>query len=188
MVGGEQAGRPARIFLLGMMGAGKSTVGRALSAATGWCYLDNDELLARETGRTTVQLSALGPEALHARESKQLRWSLARRPPVIVSVAASVGDRPADLALVRASGYVVYLRAQVATVVARIGADPARPWLQEDPSRVLTELLARREGRYVAAADVVVDVEGRSADELAAQVLARLRALGLPESAAGPPA
>src|SRR6202042_3262011 len=84
------AGRD-RVLLMGMMGAGKTTVGHALSARLGWPYLDNDELLARAVGKDTrrVQLED-GVEVLRRDESLALTEALTMPPPVIAAVAGGL--------------------------------------------------------------------------------------------------
>src|SRR3954447_25539389 len=68
---------PQRLLLIGMMGSGKSTIGRGLPAATGWQFLDNDELLERRTGRTARDLRAAGVDALRDGESAALHEGIA---------------------------------------------------------------------------------------------------------------
>ena len=166
----------ARVLLLGMMGAGKSTVGRALAVRTGWRYLDNDELVALAYGRPTPEvLAEAGESGLRAVESAALGAALSAPPPVVAGVAGGVVDDDGDLARLReADGLVVWLRADLATLVARVGDGRGRPWLAPDPATALATLYAGRAPRYLEAADLVLDVEGRSPDELAGAVLACL--------------
>ena len=80
------------------MGSGKTAVGSALADLLGWPLIDNDhELLAHE-GKALLELSEDGPDQLHRRESDQLRRAAVLAAPFVAGVAASVADRPADLA------------------------------------------------------------------------------------------
>ena len=169
------AGEP-RVLLLGMMGAGKSTVGAALAARTGWLYLDNDDLVARAYGRPTPEVLAEAGEAgLRAVESAALTVALEVPPPVVAGVAGGVIDSAEDRArLQEADALVVWLRASLDTLAERVGSGAGRPWLEGDPRTALTELYAGRADRYAQVADLVLDVEGRSPEELAAAVLAVL--------------
>jgi shikimate kinase len=164
------------IVLLGMMGAGKTTVGRALAARTGWRYLDNDALVLAATGRPAEEIDAgEGTEALHAAESAALRHALSLPPPLIAGAAAWVVEDQASLELLRRTPTVVYLRARPETLHRRIGSGRGRradatdlPWLRARHSE--------RDAAYRRAATVTVDTDGRDATAIAAQVL---HALGL---------
>jgi shikimate kinase len=139
---------PVRVLLVGMMGAGKSTVGRELAKLTGWRYLDNDELLERAVGETARRvLDTNGAAALRRAESAALAEGLREEPPVIVSVAGGVVEDPADRNRIRGGGFVVWLRAPIAVLVARVGTGADRPWLQPDPKAALRRLYARRDRR-----------------------------------------
>ena len=159
-----------------MMGAGKTTVGRALSDRTGWPYLDNDELVHRAYGRPTPEvLAEAGESGLRAVESAALGAALTAEPPLIAGVAAGVIEDEADRERLKtAEAAVVWLRADLTTLAARVGAGEGRPWLAPDPLTALTSLYAGRAERYAEVADLVVDVEGRSPEDLAAEILAVL--------------
>jgi shikimate kinase len=163
-----------RIWLVGSMGSGKTVVGRALEHQLGWPLLDNDLELEATEGRSLTDLAEDGPEALHRRESAQLHRAVATTAPFVAGVAASVGDRPVDLELLAETGSVVYLRATVETLVARLGRGEGRPWLDDDPASWLAATLARREPGYLSVADVVVDVDRRTPDEVARAIVERL--------------
>ena len=167
---------PRRIWLVGSMGSGKTAVGAALAERLGWPLLDNDEELESHEGRSLTDLADDGPDALHRREAAQLRRATVRPPPFVAGVAASVGDRAADLDRLRASGSVVYLRASVPTLAARVGSGVDRPWLAGDPAAWLATTLARREPAYLAAAHVVVDVDSRTPADVAEVVVELLLA------------
>jgi shikimate kinase len=167
---------PVRVLLVGMMGAGKSTVGRELAKLTGWRYLDNDELLERAVGETARRvLDTNGAAALRRAESAALAEGLREEPPVIVSVAGGVVEDPADRDRIRGGGFVVWLRAPIAVLVARVGTGADRPWLQPDPEAALRRLYADREPLYAEVASIVVDVEDRTPAQTAGVVLDQLR-------------
>ena len=169
--------RPARIFLVGLMGAGKSTVGRALARRLGWAYRDNDMLLRAQTGLAAPTLADQGREALHTQESRQLRALVEAPPPFVAGVAASVADYPDDLALVANAGHVVYLRTSPEKLAERVGAGAGRPWLQDpDPLTVLRRQMAQRDGIYKSLG-YVVNTGRRDPDDIAAELAARFIAL-----------
>ena len=162
-----------KILLLGMMGAGKTSVGRALTARTGWPYRDNDEAVALLTGLPTRELlERRGTGALRTAESQALRSALAEDPPLVAGVAGGVVESAEDLAALRGTdAFVVYLHTPVDVLVQRVGDGAGRPWLQPDPESALRTLFAGREPLYREVADVVVDTSTGDADAHADQVV-----------------
>lgn len=162
----------ARVLLMGMMGCGKTTVGTALSARTGWEYLDNDELVHRATGEVTPDiLRDRGEEAMRAAESAALAVALGIHPPVIAAVAGGIVEDAADRERLRTGGFVVFLRCRISTLVDRVGSGEGRPWLQPDPAAALARLYRGREELYRQAATLVLDVDVASPDEVAGSIL-----------------
>jgi shikimate kinase len=164
-----------RILLIGMMGAGKTTVGHALSSLLGWPYLDNDELLARAVGKDTRRVQQEdGVAALRRGESLALTEALTAAAPVIAAVAGGVVADPADRDRLRRGGFVVWLRADLDTLVARVrGTD--RPWLGESPEVAMRKLYAGRAPLYAEVASLIVDVAGSTPERSAETIVSALR-------------
>ena len=145
-----------RLVLIGMMGAGKTTVGRLVAARLGWAFWDNDEALLRATGKTAAQLEhERGLSALHHTEDRLLREALSVDTPTVYAAAGSVVLEPEAL-----NG--------VPTIWLRIGAPQEelnlarsrqyhRP-LPKDPGPLLERLAKARAGAYARSADAIVDV------------------------------
>ena len=113
---------PNRILLVGMMGSGKSTVGRALAARLGWTFLDNDALVRDLSGREPAEIDATDGEAsLLDVEAAALRAALDEPTPAVITVAGSVVERPEERRRLRGAGHVVWLRAGPTTLRRRIG-------------------------------------------------------------------
>ncbi|MDP9432257.1 MAG: serine transporter [Actinomycetota bacterium] len=168
-----------RVLLIGMMGAGKSSVGRALSALTGWEYVDNDELVERATGAPTPDVFAKhGVEAMRAAEAAALDEALRTPAPVIAGVAAGVIEEPVDAQRLHDEGFTVWLRAELTTLAERVGTGEGRAWLQPDPLAALRKLYVGRPEKYAAAADLVVDVDDIGPDEVARRILDAMRERG----------
>lgn len=170
--------QPVRVFLLGLMGSGKTTVGRELAARTGWPYLDNDDLVRRSTGREPADIRATdGEEALHAAEGQAFEMALGLEPPAIVGVAAGVVDERDKRPRLGRSGHVVWLRARPETLLRRVGGGEGRRAEATDPVWV-RQRAAERAPLFEMAATQIVDVDDLTPDEIAERILAALMAGG----------
>ena len=167
---------PVRVLLIGMMGAGKTTVGRALSKLTGWDYRDNDEILAEVEGIATDELlEQRGRDALRAAESRGLTHVLAGAPPLIAGIAGGVIESAADRArMAGTDAFVVYLHAPIEVLVTRVGSGAGRPWLQPDPETALRTLYDGRDELYREVADLVIDTQNGDPEEHAERIVAAL--------------
>ena len=171
-----------KIILVGMMGAGKTTVGRALADRLGWTHCDSDAQVAADTGRSVPELFAeRGEAAFRVEESRVLAEALSRPGPAVVSAAGGVVLSPDNRALLARSGAVVWLRADPQLLVRRVGSGQGRPLLDADPATALLELYEARRPLYESVAQITVDVDGRSPGEVVDELLAdaRLAAAGI---------
>src|SRR5262245_11724459 len=163
-----------RVFLVGMVGSGKTTVGRALSERTGWPYLDNDELVRRQTGRASEEIYATdGEDVLHLAETRALDTALGMEPPIVVGVAGAIVDDPAAREALRDGGHVVWLRARPETLLARIGEGDGRRADAVSPEWIRARI-REREPRYAAVADQIIDADETPPDQIAERILAGL--------------
>jgi shikimate kinase len=160
-----------RILLIGMMGAGKTTIGRALESLLAWRYYDNDELLARAVGKDTRRVQEEdGIAALRRAESAALTVALTEAGPLIAGVAGGIVTDPLDLIRLRQGGFVVWLRADLETLAARVsGTD--RPWLGESPAEAMRRLYSGREWLYSEASSMIVDEEQRTPQMCAREIV-----------------
>jgi shikimate kinase len=162
-----------RIILVGMMGAGKTTIGRSLAEHLGWRHFDSDEQVMEVTGRTVPELFAdHGEEVFRAEEARVLAHALSSHDPVVVSAAGGVVLSPDNRDLIARSGVVVWLRADPGLLARRVGTGTGRPLLDGDPAARLVDLEAIRRPLYEALAAVTVDVDELAPSEVVARILA----------------
>jgi shikimate kinase len=160
-----------RLFLVGMMAVGKTTVGQLCATKLGWTFLDSDAQLVVDTGRTAQEIFETdGDETLRSLESRVLAEAIAHPVPVVVAVAGgAVLAEPNRLLLMR-SGVVVWLRASIETLSERVEHGGTRPRLGADPSRSLRELYLARHPLYAAVSGFVIDVDDLPPEEVVARI------------------
>lgn len=173
-----------RLWLVGMMGAGKSTVARALADQLGWPLLDTDRAIEQRTGRTIAEIFADEGEAAFRRAESAALEDVARLAgPIVVSVGGGAVKSEANRDLLGRSGIVIWLRATNATLVGRLGTGRGRPLLTGAVDELRVEVARLAEERrlfYAEVADLVVDVDDLEAPDVARRVLAALASPSAP--------
>lgn len=161
------------------MGAGKSTVGRMLADRVRRAFVDVDLAIVAKTGKTVRELWEDGGEAAYRRlESDEvIRVVDSEVPTVVAAPAGVILDTMVRDALEKA--FVVWLRAEPATLAGRVRPGDHRPLLGDDPYEVLETMAEARSGLYREVADAVVDT-GTAGPEVATEVIiGDLRRAGL---------
>ncbi len=163
------------VVLVGLMGSGKSQVGAALARRLGWRFVDTDaEIVAREGRSIPGIFREAGEARFRAIETQAVR-DAARRAQVVVATGGGAVLAPANRRRLRRAGSVVYLNAPVDVLLERLGDDPGRPLLGEDPRAALEQLHRERAALYEEGS-IVVDA-ARPVDMVVDDILARLAAL-----------
>jgi shikimate kinase len=167
----------SNIFLVGMMGAGKTTVGRALAHRLKREFVDTDRLLVERTGVAVATVFEIeGEDGFRRRESVLLR-ELCEGAGQVVATGGGIVLAEDNRSVMRESGTVIYLRARLESLWERTRHDASRPLLATpNPREKLAELLTERDPLYREAAHMVVDSGSQSAGTLANRVAAALRA------------
>ena len=162
------------VALVGLSGAGKSTVGRALAAEAMLPLVDLDALITQRAGLAIPTLfSRHGEPHFRKLEAAALEHALADGP-VIVATGGGVVLRAENRTLLRANAFVVWLDAPIEALLARLLAhDEERPLLTDDPTAQLTALRNARAALYAEVAHLRVETSGRTAVEIAAEVWQR---------------
>lgn len=164
------------LVLVGLMGTGKTTVGKILAKRLGEPFSDSDELIESRTGRTVRTIfREEGEAAFRAHETAALLEALASPVPTIIAAAGGVVLRDANRAALRsADARVVWLRADPELLVDRVTRAGHRPLLDDDPAGTLQRMSRDREHLYREVADAVVDVDGRDVGEVVEAVVETL--------------
>jgi shikimate kinase len=166
------------IVLIGMMGAGKSSVGRSLQRQSGLARLDTDEMLAAEFGMSIAQIfEKHGQEKFRDAETEVLRKLAPDRPAIIVT-GGGIVLRTANVDLLKGVGTIVWLAADEAILFERAARRDHRPLLQkENPRAIFSKLFKERESLYAEAADIRIDTSRMTHDEVAETILNKLEEL-----------
>ena len=161
-----------------MMGAGKTSVGLLLAGRRGWPFLDSDRQVEEMVGRSVAQIWADDGEAgFRHLEARVLADALTSGTPAVIAAAGGTVLDPANRRLLSLHRPVVWLRAEVETLVRRLGAGEGRPLLAGDAAGALARLDARRRPLYAEVADLTVDVDTLSADQVAGRIESELASL-----------
>jgi shikimate kinase len=167
-----------RVVLVGLMGSGKTTVGRLVARRLGWSYWDNDAELVRRTGRPLSVLTALSSGDLHRKEHRVLVAGLNAATPLVISAAGSIVPVDDDVAALLAPCFVVWLRAQTSTLTARVHASAQHRAIGSDALARLGAQASARAAYYEAIADLIVDVDEVDASEVADRIVAAVQPAG----------
>lgn len=156
---GAAAARP-HIVLVGLMGSGKSTVGKKLAKLIGYRFVDADVVLEERTGRSVATWFAEEGEAgFRGAEAELLAALLDETDPLVVGAGGGVVVTEANRTRLAADdAVVVYLDADPAFLASRVKAKPHRPLLAEDPLPTLTRMFADRDAWYRQVADIEIPV------------------------------
>jgi shikimate kinase len=161
------------LVLVGLMGAGKTSVGKRCAKRLGRHFVDTDELIVSTAGIPFQELwAAEGEAGFRARERVAVADAAASPEPLVIACGGGAVLDPDNRRALRASGFVVWLDARPDVLASRLRGDDSRPLLAGgDRTTTLTRLGHVRASAYEAVADVVVDTDGRSVDDVAATVL-----------------
>jgi shikimate kinase len=178
--------KAGRVFLIGPMGAGKSTIGRQLADILHKEFIDSDHEIERRTGASVSLIFEIeGEEGFRRREAAVIE-DLTGRDNVVLATGGGVVLADANRTLLAERGIVVYLQAPIETLVARTHRDRARPLLQDGERRAKFEEIMRvREPLYLATADVVAVTDHRAPPLVAQDIATKIRTWRRDDNATG---
>ena len=166
-------GNPAPgIFLIGPMGAGKSTLGRHLAQQLGWPFYDTDKVIEERTGADIPWIFDVEGEEGFRRREEEVVEELTRQQKIVLATGGGVILRASNRQHLHDRGLVIYLETPVALQLARTRNDRQRPLLQQDdPEAVLSRLYAERDPLYRQTCHHVVSTASGNMRRVADQVL-----------------
>ena len=156
------------IILIGFMGSGKSTIGTYMEEK-GYVLIDTDECIEKDMGIPISEIFATKGEAYFRNlETECIRALIEKNTDkAVVSVGGGLPMREENQVLLKELGKIVYLRATVDTLVGRLTGDTKRPLLKGgDLKQKITDLFAKREETYENLADVIIDTDNCSLEEI----------------------
>ncbi|WP_290368564.1 bifunctional shikimate kinase/3-dehydroquinate synthase AroKB [Massilia sp. Bi118] len=163
------------IFLVGLMGAGKTTIGRMLARRLGMHFADSDHEIEARTGASVPWIFEIEGEASFRRREADMIRELSAGSGLVLATGGGAVLNPDSRRLLAERGTVIYLRASVNSILARTSHDKNRPLLQTaDPRRKLEDLTAQREPLYREIADLVIDTGRPNVQSMVQTILDQL--------------
>jgi shikimate kinase len=164
------------IFLIGPMGAGKSTIGRLLAAELHLPFCDTDKAIEDRCGADIPWIFDVeGEDGFRARESSMLA-ELSEDNGLVLATGGGIVLLAENRKMLRSRGFVVYLRASVDQQTARTAKDKNRPLLKlGEPREVLEQLMLVRDPLYSEVADMMIETDSRSPKDVAKDIAKKLR-------------
>jgi len=170
---------PKTIVLVGLMGAGKTTIGRRLATVLKLPFIDSDQEIVEAAGCSIADIFEMYGEAIFRDLEQRVLLRLVGREPCVIATGGGAILAEENRRVMRDNGTVVYLRARLESLWERTRHDSSRPLLKTpDPKGTLERLLGERDPLYREAAHVIVDTGSHSASSALGRVVAALRAHG----------
>ncbi|MCD8522666.1 MAG: shikimate kinase AroK [Saccharospirillaceae bacterium] len=155
--------RSQSVFLIGPMGAGKSTIGRLLSAELKLEFFDSDKVIEERCGANIPWIFDMEGESGFREREEQAIDELTQMSAIVLATGGGVVMREANRRHLSARGTVVYLCTSVEQQLARTAKDKNRPLLQaENPERILRDLFSARDPLYREIADIIIETDQRN--------------------------
>ena len=146
------------IFLIGLMGAGKTTIGRQLASELSLEFFDSDHEIEKRTGVTITHIFDIEGETGFRKRETAMLDELTNKKGIVLATGGGAILKPENRQFLMSRGTTIYLYANIETLLERTSKDRNRPLLQtEDPQSKLEELLEIRDPLYRETADIIID-------------------------------
>ena len=164
--------RSENIYLVGLMGAGKTTIGRQLARALKLPFYDSDKAIEERTGVDIPTIFEFeGEEGFRDREQKMIQ-QLTQMEGIVLATGGGAILREENRRLLKENGFIVYLQCSVERILERTRRDTQRPLLKTDnPRDRIESLFAQREPLYLSCADFKIDTGVMQSKEVVSRIL-----------------
>lgn len=163
------------IFLIGFMGAGKSTIARNLQRSLNFPLVEMDERIVREQGMSINEIFEKYGEAHFRQIESDLILTIGHENASIVSSGGGVVVRPQNVENMKKSGKIVFLKATPKTIYERVKNSTDRPILNGHMNvEYIAQLMEKRRALYEGAADITIETDGKTKEEICSEIICRL--------------
>ena len=169
----KKAGKRENVILIGFMGTGKTTIARRIAEKTGYDIKEMDEMIENDMGMSVARIFQDYGEPYFRDLESDMAQRVAESDRVVISCGGGTVLRRKNVEALRSSGRIVLLRAKPETVLDRVRKNgDKRPILSKYQSRgYISWLMKKRSDIYADAADYIIDVDGRTADDIADEII-----------------
>jgi shikimate kinase len=164
------------VFLVGPMGAGKTTIGRLLAEVLEYNFYDSDREIEQRSGASIPWIFDVEGEAGFRKRETAMIDELTQRKSIVLATGGGAVINPDNRQYLRERGVVVYLKAELEELLRRTSHDKNRPLLQtEDPRAKLQALIEEREPWYLEVADIIFDTRHANTKSAARDLAKKIR-------------
>ena len=165
------------IFLVGLMGSGKTTIGKIIAKKLNYKFIDSDALIEEKTGvKVPLIFEYEGEAGFRKRETKILS-EIIKMNSIVLATGGGIILSKTNRQMLSKSSIVIYLNATIKELVKRLANDKGRPLIQNvDKETKLRELIDRRGTLYESIADHIIQTKDKRASEIASEIILNLRA------------
>ena len=166
----------SKIILVGMMGAGKTTIGKLLSNKLGYDFVDLDKIIEEKSGvKINTIFEIEGEAGFREREFQVLRASIEKEKVIISTGGGIVTNEKSRTQLIKHNVFIIYLKANLETLFNRLKNDNSRPILNVDnKEQVIEKILHEREPQYQDLADMTVDTTHMKTNDVVKLIIKKM--------------